>query len=392
MQVRVGLLWHSLGSGNLGVRALTLAQLAILDRVAEETGAVLDIVLFANPVDDPLAPSSFETERVRVVETVDMGARDLSVGAARIVRELAGCGFLLDIAEGDSFTDVYGGRRYAKQVASKLLALASRRPLVLAPQTIGPFRGRLRRGLPALLLRQADSVFVRDEASADFARSLSPRASVIASADLAFRLPFERPEGDGNGRVKVGLNVSGLLYNPPAGDNRFRLKASYRRLVDGLIADFSARPDCELHLIAHVAGGTGGDEDSGVCAHLASRHEGVVPAANFGDPRAAKSYIAGMDFFVGARMHACIAAFSAGVALLPLAYTRKATGLFASLGYPYVGDMTLADEEELAGLVHEAFERRQSLVPALDAGNALASERLRPYEARLAELVRGLGA
>jgi polysaccharide pyruvyl transferase WcaK-like protein len=50
----------------------------------------------------------------------------------------------------------------------------------------------------------------------------------------------------------------------------------------------------------------------------------------------AKSYISGMDLFIGARMHATIAAISSGVPVIPFSYSRKFEGLFSSLGYPYV--------------------------------------------------------
>ena len=53
-----------------------------------------------------------------------------------------------------------------------------------------------------------------------------------------------------------------------------------------------------------------------------------------------------MNFFVGARMHACIAAFSSGVPTVPMAYSRKFTGLFTeTLGYNCLCDMREQDED-----------------------------------------------
>lgn len=390
MHVRVGLLWHSLASGNLGVCALTLAQLGLLDEIAEEVGAEIDVVMFVNPVARPIMPLPFDSERVRVGETVPLSARSLSAGLPRIAGAFRRCDLLIDIAEGDSFTDVYGARRYVKQVASKLISLATRTPLVLAPQTIGPFRSRATRALPALILRRAEAVFARDRPSAAFAAQLAPSTVVQIAADLAVRLPYERGSRD-DGPVRVGLNVSGLLYNLRAEKDRFGLRTSYARLVDRLIAEFVSREACELHLVPHVAVGEAGDEDAATCAALAERHEGVQLAPAFSDPRDAKSYIARMDFFIGARMHACIAAYSAGVPLLPLAYTRKATGLFESLDYPVVGDLTSADENELFQLALRTFEDRRSLVPALERGNAVAADRLHLYRQCLTELVRARG-
>ena len=50
----------------------------------------------------------------------------------------------------------------------------------------------------------------------------------------------------------------------------------------------------------------------------------------------AKSIISAMDIFIGARMHATIAAISSGVATIPFSYSRKFEGLFNYLNYPYV--------------------------------------------------------
>jgi polysaccharide pyruvyl transferase WcaK-like protein len=76
----------------------------------------------------------------------------------------------------------------------------------------------------------------------------------------------------------------------------------------------------------------------------------------------AKGYISGMDFFIGSRMHSTIAAYSSGVPVVPLAYSRKFIGLFKdSLGYPYVGDMTKDNDDEIVRLVAHCFEDRHCL-------------------------------
>jgi colanic acid/amylovoran biosynthesis protein len=54
------------------------------------------------------------------------------------------------------------------------------------------------------------------------------------------------------------------------------------------------------------------EDDHLVSMQLKSEFQDVVVAPRFDSPSAAKSYIAGMDYFCGSRMHACIAAFSSG--------------------------------------------------------------------------------
>lgn len=64
------------------------------------------------------------------------------------------------------------------------------------------------------------------------------------------------------------------------------------------------------------------------------------------DPISAKNKISQMDIFIGARMHATVAAFSSGVATIPTAYSRKFAGLYSNLGYPYTIDLVENNTEE----------------------------------------------
>ena len=390
---RVGLLWHSLSSGNLGVRALTLAQLHLLDAAAAAAGRRVEVTLFGHPRWGGLEDSRFEGAHVAVGDTWDLAAADLLRRPAALRRALRRCDLLIDVSEGDSFTDLYGTRRYLKQTATKLLALRSGRPLLLAPQTLGPFAGRLRERVAAHVMRRAARVFARDGLSAAYARRLTGRDDVAELADLAFALPYTAPARPDGGPVRVGLNISGLLYADGDG-SRFGLAFSYPRLTEALIEAFLARPGVELILVPHVLSPPPHlpgrpDQDVAVAAMLASRFPGLVAQPPFADPRAAKSFIAGLDFFVGARMHACIAAFSSGVPLLPLAYSRKSTGLFRSLGYDLVGDMAGGSPEQIRALALAAFDRREALRRRIAAGNRLAQERLAAYRDALAALLAG---
>ena len=94
---------------------------------------------------------------------------------------------------------------------------------------------------------------------------------------------------------------------------------------------------------------------------MAKEFPGVVEAPRFQSPSEAKSYIAGLDFFMGARMHACIAAFSSGVPVVPMAYSRKFAGLFGTLGYDYTVDCTSETREAILAKVIAAFEDRATL-------------------------------
>ena len=69
-----------------------------------------------------------------------------------------------------------------------------------------------------------------------------------------------------------------------------------------------------------------------------------------------------MSFFLGARMHSTIAAFSSGVPVLPMAYSRKFNGLFEdTLEYPYIADMKVKDDSGILEMVERTFNDREKL-------------------------------
>ena len=385
--VRVGLLWHSLDAGNLGLRALTLSHLALLDRVALASGRKVEALLFGQPPWEGLPASSFRGTNATLAGRSDLSGYALTRGIRATAAAMRRCDMLIDISEGDGFTDLYGGRRYLKQLAAKWLALRSGRPLVLAPQTIGPFASRVSEQAAAAVLSRAACVFSRDRASAEYARQLGA-PEVEEAIDLAFALPYE-PSPRVPGRLRIGLNLSGLLYRAKPGE--FGLSLSYPHLADLLIQTL-LRDDKDVFLVPHVSSRPGTiDDDVACCRTLVSRYPRLQMSPAFPDPRDAKSFVASLDFFVGTRLHACIAAYSTGVPLLPLAYSRKTTGLFGSLAYPVVADMTRASAEEVASHASEAFARREALCRSIRSGNEEAQRRLARYTDRLTGMLAACG-
>jgi len=66
-KLRIGLLWHSARSGNLGVGALTLSNMAIARAVAEELGYAPELTLLSmrDHETDPIVPPEV---RIRTID------------------------------------------------------------------------------------------------------------------------------------------------------------------------------------------------------------------------------------------------------------------------------------------------------------------------------------
>ncbi|KPC51825.1 polysaccharide pyruvyl transferase family protein [Amantichitinum ursilacus] len=379
----VGLLWHSISSDNLGVGALTESQIAICEKAAQRAGVSVNYILFGTSGGSSYAPAG-----VRIEQGPRVSIKRMLTGNSDYLREVERCDLVLDIGEGDSFADIYGTKRYLFLLASKLGVLAKNKPLVLSPQTIGPFDKPLQRWAASAVMRKAECVFARDEMSSAYLEKLGVRGNVREVIDVAFRLPFTKPVREAGGKTKIGINVSGLLFaGGYTGNNQFGLTIDYAEYMRSLLRTWTALPDTEVHLIAHVIPDNMPEEDDRVAiTQLLKEFPSAFKAPEFRSPAEAKSFISGMDFMTGARMHACIAAFSSGVPVVPLAYSRKFNGLMATLGYTWLADGKAMTTAEAVAITLKGFEQREELAAQVARGNARAAARLDDYEDFLVDL------
>ena len=205
--ITIGLVWHSVNSDNLGIGALTASQISIIEELAQELRVDVRFMLIC-----------WQDGRHAYIKhpnliVVPIRAKHLFMrhGGLRSLAEQ--CDFVLDISTGDGFTDLYGTKRFALSAVAKLAVILSSTRYILSPQTVGPFRRRWTRPIVRALLRRAAAVVTRDDLTTDFLAELGVSANVAQSTDVAFRLDYQLPgrrEGD---QVRVGLNVSGLLFN-----------------------------------------------------------------------------------------------------------------------------------------------------------------------------------
>lgn len=360
--------------------ALTESNITIIREVADKAkGRVRFLVLGSGEgvtpeLQDELraAGHDLEAHRVRVFRN---SFRDL----------IRRCDLVVDIGEGDSFSDIYGFKRFFFLWLSKNIVCFLGKRLVLAPQTIGPFDSFQSRLMAKQVMARCAYVFSRDNLSTACLKRLKMERNSDEAIDVAFRLPFNHPGRIQDGKVRVGINVSGLLFNGGyTGGNQFGLTIDYAVTVRKIVAYFAANPDVEVHLIGHVIEPhMPVEDDIRVAKLLAQDSPDVVIAPAFTRPSKAKSYISGMDFFIGARMHACIAAFSAGVPVVPMAYSRKFNGLFGTLGYRRIADCKVDSEETVIETITKAFKEREDVKEEIRVALGAVNTRLARYEVAL---------
>lgn len=300
------------------------------------------------------------------------------------LRSLLDADLIGEIRGGDSFSDIYGFRRFLLGSLPLLSVALLGRPYVMLPQTYGPFRLRASRVLATFMLRRAATILTRDRNCLSLVEELCGQTPTFCP-DVAFTLEPLEPEklrltpshlDLKRDELLVGLNVSGLLYmGGYTGRNMFGLRSNYRELVDRLIVALLTSTDARILLVPHVFGS---EQEEEACVSLLSSHGTSHPGRLFAvtqplSERELKWIIGRTHFFIGARMHACIAALSQFVPTVGLAYSDKFLGVFESAGL----GRTVVDlrkrgtpeviEETLAALARrdELGKQLRSRIPAV---------------------------
>lgn len=327
------------GFGNIGDEAVLAGMVQSL---RARLGSVPLIVLSADPG---------STAAAYEVEAVDRTALPAILMAMRCSRLfLSGGGSLLqDVTSARSAVYYLGLLRLAQIMGLRTMVYAA---------GLGPLRRPVIRSLTRSVLNRTDAVTVRDADSAAFVRALGIRRGPILTADPAVLLS---PAPDA--RVKWLLRspeavvpIIGVVVRP-WGDSAF-----VRPLGEALIHVAGRRGARVVVLPFHPA------LDLAVSRRLADACGGTLVEQPL-QPAEALAIIARMHVLVALRLHALILAAAAGVPPVGLAYDPKVIALHRDLEIE--GPLPLnVDAGTLAGAIERAWERRETLRPALLAGTA----------------------
>ena len=292
----------------------------------------------------------------------------------RFRRTLDNATAIVDISGGDSFTDLYRDQVWKTIQVPKFLAKRLSKPLILLPQTIGPFQDSKKEAIAAELIRYAELSCSRDAEGFRVLEKLSgfegveKNEKLHSGVDMAFLLkpmPPDQKTADQFRRIRedaetlVGLNVSGLIWfselrAQQRGDSH-GVDLQYKKVMRQFVEEMVGGKGCHLVLTPHVLAPRGSFESDlaasedlreMVSSDLQSRVH-VLPGTY--DESEIKWAISQFDWFAGARMHPTIAGLSSGVPTLNLAYSIKAKGVFetVSQGHSLADLRTLSDGDLL---------------------------------------------
>ncbi len=285
---------------------------------------------------------------------------------------------VFDITGGDSFSDIYGMRRFLIfGFLQKWLVTQFGKELTLLPQTYGPFKRSISKFMAAMVLKRCGTVYARDRSGVEYVKDIlgghNVNGKVRFMPDVAFVLDPHEPQNVDVGSLEkkrkknsivVGFNISGLLFSGGYNqENMFGLKVDYPELVYNVIDSLMEDKRVLVLLVPHVfTPGRPVEDDPAACAKVYEQVSGKFPERVFltrgrYDHAEIKHVIGLCDFFIGSRMHACIAAMSQCIPAVGIAYSRKFQGVFGSIGLEScVADAYRCGENEIISIVMTEFE------------------------------------
>ncbi len=231
------------------------------------------------------------------------------------------------------------------------LALALGKPVILLPQSYGPFRNRFSRFLVGRLIvhPQMKKVLAREEISLKLLKSLpsleESAAKISLCPDLAWAyLPGSGPaipEIDGLPRPRIAITA--ISWSFPEAKN-LREKAEkqerYLQTMVDICQTLHRQLQCSLLLISHSRGPSPAEDDLRITRRLFERIVPGIPAeyvhlrqsANGDPPDAIIAILKKSDLIISSRFHAAILGLLAEIPIVVIGYHHKSEGIMNLLG------------------------------------------------------------
>ena len=147
---------------------------------------------------------------------------------------------------GDGFSDIYSTATFFSRLHETNIAMKRNIPVIILPQTIGPFKEESNRTIANRILQYATRIYVRDDKFIKELNSMGLKYEM--TKDLSAYMKPQSFDIDIKPNA-VGLNVSGLTYS-----NTFRTLsgqfASYHYLMKAIVRYFQSQ-NVPIYLIPH---------------------------------------------------------------------------------------------------------------------------------------------
>lgn len=239
------------------------------------------------------------------------------------------------------------------------------KPVVMFPNSIGPFRTRIGRFLSRLALNRCDYILVREPVSFKIADSLKVRSPKILTSDIAllFSADHEPPVEDFS---KPALGVCPGVYSNTLSEAGIRgYVQAHARALDKAIEEYGFHV---VFLPHYVTGFRHDDLEISKLIVSQMRNADQARIVNVKTAGQFKALINNVDMLVSSKMHPAVMAASAYVPTVYVAYDHKQVGFFSSLGVDDgIVSISEVSYERLLGRIDYVWRRKDAVRSLLKA-------------------------
>ncbi len=312
---------------------------------------------------------------------IDLNKHDL-------LNEYINSDIIIDLS-GDGFSDDYGSMASISSCYDILLCKLLKKPFVIYAQSIGPFKTIFTRYLSRFCLNLVDLLIVRDEITEKYLKNMGVNNKIYFTADSAFLLeasPRSRIEEillkehiDMKERPLIGISVSQHLYDLESKKVDSKKDNNYLNLMSKVVDLVIDKFNAQVVFVPHVTNDARPIDDRFVARKIYEISKNKNRIKLIDDEYSAeelKGIIGQCDLFIGARMHANIAATSMNVPTLAIAYSHKYYGIMGMLKMEnYVLDFRSMTFNEMAAKIDELWDKKGIIKKELETNVNILKER-----------------
>jgi len=369
--IKIGITGVNPFDGNRGVGALSYSIVYLLFKLSAQTGINFELYLIINGSNMPnnytldINGKQYDIHILPVVNIFSLKHFIKLLIYFKFFLMYFKLDYVLDAGYGDSYSDIYGKENFKQHnYIKRFFNLLGKKQMML-PQTIGPFFDNKVHKQAISAMSNMQSILARDKMSYNFVAQNVPKVHSTEIIDMAFFMPYTKDEYvNRKGFLNVGVGISKMLWNKDL-SKTVKYKDNYKDLMTLILTKLLDNEKIVVHLVPHVVcenNSPGNDYELCYFLYNKIKNQRLILSPFFIDPIKAKNYISALDFFTGSRMHACIAAFSSGVPVYPISYSRKFIGLFnETLNYDCVGDLETMENLNIIENLLDAIQNREIL-------------------------------
>ena len=256
-----------------------------------------------------------------------------------------------------------------------MVARSFGRPVVMLPNSVGPFRTWVGRSLSGIALSSCSSIIVRDPISFEIVRSMGvkPRRFLTSDMALLFR-PEARTVREIAGRPLIGV-CAGVYSFSISMQQIKRYVVEHAEALDSVIEKYGFH----VVFLPHYISGFAYDDfeiSKLVLQNMRNKeHARILKIDDLGE---FKLTLNQLDVLVSSKMHPAVLAVSGYVPSIAVVYDHKQTGFFKDLGMlDYTVRLQEASSKELVARIDKAWSQRERTRRMLSVRVPVLQEKIR---------------